>query len=69
MARKAPDAPGPLSSPDDPRKANDDTRRDKRDGNGRFKPGHCPNPKGRPRKAKASVEDPLARILEAKLAD
>ena len=69
MAHNPSDTPDPSSNPDDPRRTNDDTPGGTRDGHGRFKPGHCPNPKGRPRKAKARVEDPLARILEKKLID
>ena len=69
MAHNPSDPPDPSSNPDDPRRTNNDTPGGTRDGRGRFKPGHCPNPKGRPRKAKARVKDPLAMILEKKLID
>lgn len=40
-----------------------------RKADGRFAPGHCPNPKGRPRKRDTTIGDVLASVLEKTIQD
>jgi hypothetical protein len=58
------------SDGDDPSKARGDTDEPTRDARGRWRPGYCPNPKGRPKKKpKVIVDQSDIRFFGSKLVE